>query len=139
MTERLQKILSARGVASRRKAEELIAAGRVTCNGRVCALGDSADTDLAGTGRVTNFTFYDNLGALKAGNAADFIAVDYCDPTPLNEHNLFSHLTSNFSGNVDTVVVNGKVLKKDRRLTTVDKEEVFAKCREHAERLWNMI
>jgi len=46
MTERLQKILSARGVASRRKAEELIAAGRVTCNGRVCALGDSADTDL---------------------------------------------------------------------------------------------
>lgn len=46
MIERLQKILSARGVASRRKAEELIAAGRVTCNGRVCVLGDGADTDL---------------------------------------------------------------------------------------------
>ena len=74
-----------------------------------------------------------------AGNAADFIAVDYCDPTPLNDKNLFSHLTSNFSGNVDTVVVNGKVLKKDRQLTTIDKEAVFAKCREHAERLWKMI
>ena len=45
MTERLQKILSARGVASRRKAEEMISAGRVTCNGRVCCLGDSADPD----------------------------------------------------------------------------------------------
>ena len=45
MTDRLQKILSARGVASRRRAEEMIAAGRVTCNGRICALGDSADPD----------------------------------------------------------------------------------------------
>ncbi len=39
---RLQKILAASGVASRRKAEELIAAGRVTVNGRVAHLGDSA-------------------------------------------------------------------------------------------------
>lgn len=43
--KRLQKILSARGVCSRRKAEELIIAGRVTCNGQVCCLGDSADPD----------------------------------------------------------------------------------------------
>lgn len=39
---RLQKILAASGVASRRKAEEMIAAGRVTVNGRVAHLGDSA-------------------------------------------------------------------------------------------------
>ena len=45
MKERIQKILSARGVASRRKAEEMITAGRVSCNGRVCALGDTADPD----------------------------------------------------------------------------------------------
>lgn len=43
MKERIQKILASRGVASRRKAEEMIAAGRVSCNGRVCAVGDSAD------------------------------------------------------------------------------------------------
>ena len=46
MTERLQKILSARGVASRRKAEELLLAGRVSVNGRIAALGDSADADV---------------------------------------------------------------------------------------------
>ena len=39
---RLQKILAASGAASRRKAEELIAAGRVTVNGKVAHLGDSA-------------------------------------------------------------------------------------------------
>ena len=46
MKERLQKILSARGVASRRKAEEMIQAGLVTVNGAVAALGDTADADV---------------------------------------------------------------------------------------------
>ena len=45
MTERLQKILASRGICSRRKAEEMIAAGRVTCNGVVASLGDSADPE----------------------------------------------------------------------------------------------
>ena len=45
MTERLQKILSSRGVASRRAAEEIIKAGRVSVNGCVSALGDSADPE----------------------------------------------------------------------------------------------
>ena len=45
MKERLQKILSARGVASRRKAEEMIQAGLVTVNGAVAALGDAADPE----------------------------------------------------------------------------------------------
>ena len=45
MKERLQKILSARGLASRRKAEEWIAAGRVQVNGITAQLGDSADPD----------------------------------------------------------------------------------------------
>ena len=43
MAERLQKIIAARGVTSRRKAEEWILAGRVTVNGTVAALGKRAD------------------------------------------------------------------------------------------------
>ncbi len=45
MKERLQKILSARGVASRRKAEELITQGRVAVNGLPASLGDTADPE----------------------------------------------------------------------------------------------
>ncbi len=41
--ERLQKIIAERGVASRRKAEELIARGKVKVNGHVATLGDKAD------------------------------------------------------------------------------------------------
>lgn len=43
--ERLQKILAAAGVASRRAAEDLIRAGRVTVNGAVATIGESADAD----------------------------------------------------------------------------------------------
>ena len=46
MKERIQKIISARGVASRRHAEEMIRAGRVSCNGVVCSVGDTADPDI---------------------------------------------------------------------------------------------
>ena len=43
MKERLQKILSSRGVASRRAAEQLIADGRIRVNGQIATLGESAD------------------------------------------------------------------------------------------------
>ncbi len=42
MQERLQKILSQAGIASRRKAEELILARKVKVNGQVAQLGDKA-------------------------------------------------------------------------------------------------
>ena len=45
MAERLQKILSQYGVASRRHAEALILAKRVQVNGRIAQLGDCADLE----------------------------------------------------------------------------------------------
>lgn len=46
MTDRLQKILSARGVASRRTAEQMILDGRITVNGQPAVLGQTADPDM---------------------------------------------------------------------------------------------
>lgn len=46
MEERLQKIISASGLMSRRKAEEMIAEGKVTVNGAVASVGDKADVEL---------------------------------------------------------------------------------------------
>ena len=45
MEERLQKLLSAAGVCSRRAAEDYLAAGRVTVNGETARLGQKADPD----------------------------------------------------------------------------------------------
>ena len=48
--DRLQKIISAAGVCSRRQAEEFWRAGRVAVNGRTASLGDQADPE---TDRIT--------------------------------------------------------------------------------------
>jgi len=45
--ERLQKVLAAAGIGSRRACEELIAAGRVTVGGRRATLGDKVDAETA--------------------------------------------------------------------------------------------
>lgn len=45
MQQRLQKIIAAAGHCSRRRAEELIAAGRVRVDGQVAKLGDKANAD----------------------------------------------------------------------------------------------
>lgn len=45
MKERLQKLLSEYGVASRREAERMIAAGRVKVNGKIATVGQSADPE----------------------------------------------------------------------------------------------
>ena len=50
MKERIQKILSSRGVCSRRTAEEYLKQGRVAVNGVTAGLGDQADPD---TDRIT--------------------------------------------------------------------------------------
>lgn len=46
MKERLQKILSAQGICSRRKAEEYIKEGAVKVNGITALLGESADPEV---------------------------------------------------------------------------------------------
>ncbi|MXG60652.1 pseudouridine synthase, partial [Escherichia coli] len=58
MEERLQKLIAAAGIASRRKAEELILAGEVSVNGRtVRELGTKADPErdhIKVSGRLIN-------------------------------------------------------------------------------------
>ena len=44
--DRVQKIIAESGLCSRRKAEELIEAGKVKVNGVVIGLGDKADRDV---------------------------------------------------------------------------------------------
>lgn len=46
MEERLQKLMSHAGMGSRRDCEAIIAAGRVTVNGRIASLGMKADLEL---------------------------------------------------------------------------------------------
>ncbi len=73
----------------------------------------------------------DRVGSLEPGKLADVVLVDARAPelTPL--YDVYSHLVyAAKGGNVATVVVNGKIVVRNRRMETVDAGEVLAKARE---------
>ncbi|MBC7288595.1 MAG: amidohydrolase family protein, partial [Armatimonadetes bacterium] len=76
------------------------------------------------------------VGALRPGMRADIIVVDFNRPHLQPLHNVISHLVySAQAADVRDVIVDGKVVMRDRQILTVDEEEVIAKARECARRI----
>jgi 5-methylthioadenosine/S-adenosylhomocysteine deaminase len=72
-------------------------------------------------------------GSLEVGKKADIIILGLNKPhlTPL--YNEYSHLVYAANGaDVDTALINGKVVMENRRLLTIDETEVMQKVREIA-------
>jgi putative selenium metabolism protein SsnA len=77
------------------------------------------------------------IGRLEKGAAADIIFVDYHPTTPLTAGNLPWHILFGFeSSMVTATIVHGKVLMQDRRLLTLDEEEITARSRELSAAVW---
>lgn len=77
------------------------------------------------------------VGKLVPGGAADLIFVDYHSPTPVTADNFPWHVLFGLQPSmVTTTIVGGKVLMKNRELTTLDEREIAARAAELAPRLW---
>jgi putative selenium metabolism protein SsnA len=75
--------------------------------------------------------------AIDPGAAADLIALDYRAPTPLEPHNLGGHLLFGLGGApVRHVIVGGRLVLRDGRAVNVDEEQLYARAREAAAKLW---
>jgi 5-methylthioadenosine/S-adenosylhomocysteine deaminase len=75
-------------------------------------------------------------GSLKAGMKADIIIINLNKPhlTPL--YNEYSHIVYTVNGaDVDTVLIDGKVVMKNRKLLTLHEDEIMAKVEETAMRI----
>lgn len=76
--------------------------------------------------KIANRYFKKPLGVLKEGAAADVIVTDYNPLTPMHAGNVNGHILFGMTGrSVVTTIANGKVLMKDRVLTTIDEEKVM--------------
>ena len=81
-----------------------------------------------------------NLGTIARDHYADIIIVDYKGPTPVNADTVNSHILFGVSGrHVDTTIINGKIIMRDRVLPNIDEEALMAKSREQAKKLWERI
>jgi cytosine/adenosine deaminase-related metal-dependent hydrolase len=79
------------------------------------------------------------LGELREGAAADIAIVDYHPPTPLVDETVYGHLLFGIPhAPVSTTIVNGRVLMENRQLKIdIDEEQVAARSREAAKKLWD--
>ncbi len=80
------------------------------------------------------------LGRIEPGAPADITILDYDAPTPMDAGTLAGHwLFGLGSRHVRDVVVAGRAVVRDRRLTLVDQDEIVASARSEAARLWGIL
>lgn len=81
--------------------------------------------------------YFPNVGQLREGWAADVICIDYLPPTEMDVDSFPGHLVFGLSqASVDTVVVGGRVLMKNKKLSFAREEETALHARSLSRALW---
>jgi 5-methylthioadenosine/S-adenosylhomocysteine deaminase len=76
------------------------------------------------------------IGTLEVGKKADLCIVDMNKPHLTPMYDEYSHLVYAVNGaDVDTVLINGRVVMQNRKLLTIDEGEAMRRVREIADRV----
>lgn len=76
------------------------------------------------------------LGSIEEGKVADIIILDLNKETCQPMGNVFSDIIYNAKGsNVETTIINGKILMENRKISNINEEEIFQKCKRIIERI----
>ena len=99
---------------------------------------DVAGMAIYNNSALANAYFPDTpIGQITPGAYADLIFVDYQPPTEVTPENLPWHIIFGFQqGMITTTIVAGKILMKDRELTTLDEDRIAARARELSHKVW---
>lgn len=81
----------------------------------------------------------DEIGSIEVGKKADLILIDTnsANMTPQSTTSLSNVVYAANGSNVHTTICNGKILMENRRLTTLDEDEIYKKARKAIEELKN--
>jgi len=81
------------------------------------------------------------LGSIEQGKLADLIIINpSLAPTPVSPESVVGHIISTVDGDdVETVIVGGKVVMRERKMQTLDEAEAVKVARKSAERLWEKL
>jgi 5-methylthioadenosine/S-adenosylhomocysteine deaminase len=79
----------------------------------------------------------DWIGTIEVGKKADIVVVDMDTPFAMPVHDPVSALVYNLSyGAVDTVLVDGNILMKEKKVIVVDEKALLKEAREACTRLF---
>lgn len=80
------------------------------------------------------------LGRVEEGYTADLALLDYNNPTPLVSANAPGHFVWGMSsGNVNSTIVNGKLLFENHQFVRKDANEIYKRASEVAKELWKVV
>src|SRR5450631_1750986 len=72
------------------------------------------------------------IGSLEVGKKADIILIDLDKPNAVPMYDIYAQIAYSLKGSdVETVVIGGRVVMRDRKLLTVDEAVVLEKAREY--------
>ncbi len=92
---------------------------------------------LANGNKLLERNFGESFGKLEKGYKADIVVTDYRSPSPLVAENIGGHMVFGMtSGDVETVIINGRVVMENREFP-FDIKEIYAKAAAAAQRVWD--
>jgi 5-methylthioadenosine/S-adenosylhomocysteine deaminase len=72
------------------------------------------------------------IGSLEAGKKADLILIGMDEPNAVPMYDVYAQIAYALKGSdVETVIIGGRVVMRDRKLLTINESEVIAKAREY--------
>jgi len=93
--------------------------------------------DMATTSAAKALQLDHEIGSLEAGKKADVLIIDPQQPSPLLPPLFYDTLINDVDGaQVETVLVDGKVVVQDHKLVDLDEEEIQRKVVEETTKLW---
>ena len=97
--------------------------------------------EMATIGGAELYGLEKQLGSIERGKRADLIVIKPdLQPTPLNCESVVGHLINTVNGHdVRTTIVDGKIVMRDRRVTTLDETDALKKGHDAAAGLWQRL
>jgi 5-methylthioadenosine/S-adenosylhomocysteine deaminase len=93
--------------------------------------------DLATTNAAKALQMEDQIGSLEVGKKADLLIIKPNQPSPLLPQLFYDTLINDVNGSdVQTVLVDGRVVVEDGNLVNIDEEQVQRKVVEQTTALW---
>jgi 5-methylthioadenosine/S-adenosylhomocysteine deaminase len=96
------------------------------------ALGAKATVEMATIEGARALHLEKEIGSLEAGKKADLILIGLDAPNAVPMYDVYSQLAYALKGSdVETVIIGGRVVMRDKKLLTMDEPAIIAKAREY--------
>src|SRR6266404_6167245 len=100
------------------------------------ALGAKAVVEMATIEGARALHMEKEIGSLEAGKKADLIFIGLDAPNAVPMYDIYAQLVYALKGSdVETVIIDGRVVMRDKKLLTVDEAAVIAKAREYKNKI----